>query len=162
MSARHDQHCDVCGLRNGDHQCLQCNKRCKTVEELCAHQKQRQHFGGHFVIERAGAGQRRKPARRRGDVEGELAVDEVAGANTLGLPLVADTAADERELLAGDEAAEDADDDESDGSGDAAAATASTTPATDARGDEVRRCAGRRVLRRTLSIAHARGSAGRD
>ena len=46
-AARHDQHCEVCGLRNGDHRCLECNKRYPSIEELVAHQQKRQHFGGH-------------------------------------------------------------------------------------------------------------------
>ena len=117
--ARHDQHCDLCGLRNGDHRCLACNSRYPTLDELIEHQKKRQHVGGHYILERAGAGERRRrrlPARLRSDndnAEAELAADAAAGSNTLdALPSLADDeaamATEEAAVLAGDEVLEEA------------------------------------------------------
>lgn len=134
-SARNEHYCDVCGLRNGDHRCLECNNRYKTVEELVAHQSTRQHFGGHYIMARAGAGTRRRraPARMRDNIDDEIEVDEEAGANTLDAPQLDEETSDEvRALLGDDEPAEDADDIDDEASEDndspAAVSAATDTP----------------------------------
>lgn len=139
MSAE-SSHCDVCGLRNGDHMCLECNKRCTTVDELVAHQKLRQHFGGHLILAEPSSRRRRAPARLRDNAIDELEADDDAGANTLDA-VPAHDADEDFDVLAGDEPAEDDsgddlsdDDDELSIDGDDNNSTASIdTPATSVR-----------------------------
>lgn len=40
--------CPTCWVLKG-HQCIECNNRYESVDELVKHQKRRNHFGGHYV-----------------------------------------------------------------------------------------------------------------
>ena len=64
-AARHDRHCEVCGLRNGDHRCLECNKRYPSIEELIAHSRSDRILvaaitSSHAAVQVRGAGARRR------------------------------------------------------------------------------------------------------
>ena len=74
--------CDICHARVG-HICLHCNLKYPTVDELVQHQRKRQHYGGHFILEGAADARRRRTPVRFRDPNEEETVDVETGANVL-------------------------------------------------------------------------------
>lgn len=74
--------CLVCGCRSQGHRCLHCNESFAEVAELVEHQRIKQHFGGHFILEGTVSRARRLPARFR-DFEEEASIDKDAGSYEL-------------------------------------------------------------------------------
>ena len=51
MSSSMASSCKKCKAKPPLHTCLLCGKTHESIEEIIAHQKQRSHFGGHYVVE---------------------------------------------------------------------------------------------------------------
>jgi hypothetical protein len=63
--------------------CLHCNKKFDKEKELLAHQRKRQHIGGHFILEGLFDAQCTSVRSRATDADADAAVDEELGSNVL-------------------------------------------------------------------------------
>lgn len=78
--------CIEFGLRSGLHQCIHCNYQYQSIHELIAHQRQSQHFVGHYVLKQSTSRSLRLAARVM-DPQEEERTDQQCGSYNLSLEI---------------------------------------------------------------------------